>query len=158
MQEMWVWSLGQEDPLEEEMTTHSSILAWEIQEQRSLDGYSPWGHKRVRYDLATKQHMVWVRQYRHSSEIFTSDKLISRTKIQQNRTIRRSQKRRGNISCQLVIGNLSWVCRKSAFQKINITHTHTKFKSSLHNNLAQSINIGLYSEKLCSYVSVGIRY
>ena len=30
MQEMWIRSLGQEDPLEEEMTTHSSILAWEI--------------------------------------------------------------------------------------------------------------------------------
>ena len=29
-QEMWVWSLGQEYPLEEEMKTHSSILAWEI--------------------------------------------------------------------------------------------------------------------------------
>ena len=30
MQETWVGSLDQEDPLEEEMTTHSSILAWEI--------------------------------------------------------------------------------------------------------------------------------
>ena len=30
MQETWVWSLGREDPLEEEMATHSSILAWEI--------------------------------------------------------------------------------------------------------------------------------
>ena len=30
MQETWVQSLGQEDPLEEEMATHSSILAWEI--------------------------------------------------------------------------------------------------------------------------------
>ena len=29
-QEMWVWSLGWEDPLEEEMTAHSSILAWKI--------------------------------------------------------------------------------------------------------------------------------
>ena len=29
MQEMWVQSLGQEDPLEKEMATHSSILAWE---------------------------------------------------------------------------------------------------------------------------------
>ena len=29
-QEMWVRSLGQEDPLEEEMAAHSSILAWEI--------------------------------------------------------------------------------------------------------------------------------
>ena len=30
MQEMQVWSLGQEDPLEEEMTTHSSIHVWGI--------------------------------------------------------------------------------------------------------------------------------
>ena len=30
MQEMWVQSLGQEDPLEKEMAAHSSILAWEI--------------------------------------------------------------------------------------------------------------------------------
>ena len=30
VQEAWVRSLGQEDPLEKEMTTHSSILAWEI--------------------------------------------------------------------------------------------------------------------------------
>ena len=29
-QKMWVWSLGQEDPLEKEMATHSRILAWEI--------------------------------------------------------------------------------------------------------------------------------
>ena len=30
MQETWVWSLGQEDPLEKGMATHSSILAWRI--------------------------------------------------------------------------------------------------------------------------------
>ena len=30
IQEMWVWCLSQEDPLEKEMATHSSILAWEI--------------------------------------------------------------------------------------------------------------------------------
>ena len=29
-QETWVWSLSQEDPLEEEMAVHSSIPAWEI--------------------------------------------------------------------------------------------------------------------------------
>ena len=32
-----------------------SILAWEIHGQRSLAGYSPWGHKRVGHKLATKQ-------------------------------------------------------------------------------------------------------
>ena len=43
-----VWSLGQENPLisqEEEMETFSSILAWNIpRTERSLAGYSPWGH------------------------------------------------------------------------------------------------------------------
>ena len=45
-QETQVPSLGQEVPLEEEMATHSSILAWKIpQTERSLAGYSPWGRK-----------------------------------------------------------------------------------------------------------------
>ena len=39
MQEMQVQSLGQEDPLEKEMATHSSILAWEIHGQRNLADY-----------------------------------------------------------------------------------------------------------------------
>ena len=55
MQEMQVRSLGQEDPLKMEMTTHFSILAWKIHVQRNLAGYSSWGHKRVRHDLANKQ-------------------------------------------------------------------------------------------------------
>ena len=38
-------SLGQEDPLEEEMATHSSILAGHFHGQRSLVGCSPWCHK-----------------------------------------------------------------------------------------------------------------
>ena len=37
------------------MAIHSSILAWEIHGQRSLAGYSPWGHKRARHDVRTKQ-------------------------------------------------------------------------------------------------------
>ena len=45
MQEMWVQSLDQQDPLEEEMAAHSSILTWEIHGQRRLAGYSPWGHR-----------------------------------------------------------------------------------------------------------------
>ena len=38
-QEMWVQSLDREDPLEEEMATHSSILAWKIPWNESLAGY-----------------------------------------------------------------------------------------------------------------------
>ena len=40
MQEVWVQSLGREDPLEKGMATHSSILAWRIPPDSS-----PWGHK-----------------------------------------------------------------------------------------------------------------
>ena len=42
MQEVWVQSLGQEDPLEKEMATHSNILAQEIHGQRSLVGHNLW--------------------------------------------------------------------------------------------------------------------
>ena len=45
IQEAWVQYLGQKDPLQNRKATHSSILAWEIHRQRSLMGYSPWGHK-----------------------------------------------------------------------------------------------------------------
>ena len=55
MQEVQIWSLGQEDPLEKERATYSSVLSWEIHGQRSLAGYSLWGHKRVGHDLVTKQ-------------------------------------------------------------------------------------------------------
>ena len=45
MQETWVQTLGQEDPLEKEMAIHSSIPAWRIPVQRSLAAYSSWDHK-----------------------------------------------------------------------------------------------------------------
>ena len=43
-QETWVQSLGQKDPLEKGMATHSSVLAWEIL-WTDEPGYSPWGCK-----------------------------------------------------------------------------------------------------------------
>ena len=56
MQETLVLSMGQEDPLEKEMATHSSILAWEIPRTEAPGGlYSSWGCKRVGHDLVTKQ-------------------------------------------------------------------------------------------------------
>ena len=45
MQETWVQFLGWEDPPEKEMAIHSSILPGKSYGQRSLAGYSPWGHK-----------------------------------------------------------------------------------------------------------------
>ena len=45
MKETWVPSLGQEDPLEKGMATHSTIPAWEIPRTEVLEGYNPWVHK-----------------------------------------------------------------------------------------------------------------
>ena len=45
IQDMWIRSLGREDPLEEEMAIHSSILPEKSHGQRSLVGYSPKGCK-----------------------------------------------------------------------------------------------------------------
>ena len=48
MQDTWVWSLGQEDPLEKRMAAHSGVLVWKIpwsEEHGRL--YSPWGHKEL---------------------------------------------------------------------------------------------------------------
>ena len=49
-QEMWVQSVGQEDPLEEEMATPSSILAWKIQCTEEPGGLPSMGSHRVRHD------------------------------------------------------------------------------------------------------------
>ena len=47
MQETWVRSLGWEDPLEEEMATHSSILAWRIPWTEEPGGLQSTGSQRV---------------------------------------------------------------------------------------------------------------
>ena len=49
------WILGKEDPLEEEMATHSCILAWEIPCTEEPDGLQSTGLQRVGHDLMTKQ-------------------------------------------------------------------------------------------------------
>lgn len=47
MQERWVRSLGQEEPLKREMTASSSILVWEVPwTERNLAGFSPWGSQK----------------------------------------------------------------------------------------------------------------
>ena len=50
IQETWVQSLGQEDCLEKEMATHSSILAWEIPWTEEPGRLPPMGLQRVRHD------------------------------------------------------------------------------------------------------------
>ena len=50
IQETWVGSLVQEDPLEKEMVIHSNILAWEIPLTVEPDGLSSMGLHRVGHD------------------------------------------------------------------------------------------------------------
>ena len=56
MQETQVLSLGQEDPLEEKMATHSSILAWEI----------PWTEEPVGLYSMGSQSQTWLRDWTHT--------------------------------------------------------------------------------------------
>ena len=50
VQKTWVRSLGWEDPLEKEMATHSSILAWRIPWIEELGGVQSMGSQRVGHD------------------------------------------------------------------------------------------------------------
>ena len=50
MQETWLQSLGGEDPLEKEMATHSSVLAWEILWREEPGGLQSMGLQRVGQD------------------------------------------------------------------------------------------------------------
>ena len=56
MQEIWVQSLGQEGPLEKEMATHCSTLAWRIPWTEEPGGLQSRGSQRVRNDWATRFH------------------------------------------------------------------------------------------------------
>ena len=44
---MWVWFRGREDPLQKEMATYSSMLAWEIPRREEPWGLQPWGYKEL---------------------------------------------------------------------------------------------------------------
>ena len=60
LRETWVWSLGQEDPLEKEMTTHSSILAWRITWTEEPGGLQSTGSQRVGHDWRTSLPLSYI--------------------------------------------------------------------------------------------------
>ena len=60
--------MGWEDPLKEDIATHSSILAWRIPMDRGADGLQSMGSQRVRHDQATKHSTYlkltpWAKDY-----------------------------------------------------------------------------------------------
>ena len=58
MRETWIWSLGWEDPLEKEMVTHSSILAWRIPWMEEPGRLQSTGLQRVGHNWATSLHFA----------------------------------------------------------------------------------------------------
>ena len=64
MWETWIWSLAWEDPLEKEMATHSSILAWRIPWMEEPGGLQSMGSQRVRHDWETSLSLLflWIKQ------------------------------------------------------------------------------------------------
>ena len=70
--EMQIWSLGWEDPLEEEMVTHSSILAWRIPGTEEPGGLHPMGLQRVEHDWACAHTDTHRHTHTHTHTQITS--------------------------------------------------------------------------------------
>ena len=70
MRETWIWSLGRQDPLEKEMATHSSILAWRIPWMEEPSRLQSAGSQRVRHD--------WVTSLTHLCKVQISGQGINR--------------------------------------------------------------------------------
>ena len=66
VQETWIRFLGQEEPLEKGMATHSSIIAWRIPWTEKPGGLQPMGLQKVGHDWATdiinNHHMTWLNE------------------------------------------------------------------------------------------------
>ena len=85
MQEMWVWSLGQEDLLEKEMATHYSTLAWKIPRTEEPGRLPSMESQRVGHDWATSLYwykMTTIKILYRKSETFL--KILP--ELQQNKT------------------------------------------------------------------------
>ena len=85
MQEIRVWSLGQEDPLEKEMETHSSTLAWKIPWMEKPDGLQSMVSQRVGHDWATSLKLHFLTK--ETKELYTENykTLIKEIKDDMNR-------------------------------------------------------------------------
>ena len=87
MWETWVWSLDWDDPLEEGMATHSSILAWRIPWAEESGGLQSMESHRVGHDWVTKhstaQHSIFLENWHflHINMYFGSVQSLSRVRL-----------------------------------------------------------------------------
>ena len=80
MQETWVRSLGQEDPLEKGKATHSSILAWRIPWTEEPGGLQSVGSQRFRHDWTTNTAILLITTTKTRARFLTVSKMyISQT-------------------------------------------------------------------------------
>ena len=124
MQETWVWSLGQEDSLEEEMVPHSSILAWDIPWTEEPGGLQSMGSQRAGHDLVTKQQEIIFHFLNLNSDLFSwtkSKALWSITAAYTNEGVAASQ-RRSSVSSTT----------KSTLSKILTDLTYIRYPQTLH--------------------------
>ena len=77
MQETQVWSLGRDNPLEKEMATHSSTLAWKIPWTKEPGRLQSMGSQRVGHNLATSLHsLFWILGHSDSTKTLPSRSLL----------------------------------------------------------------------------------
>ena len=77
VQETWVWSLGREDPLEKEMVTQSSILAWRIPWTEEPGRVQSMGSQRVGHDWATSLSLLRdLRDFQITLKIITHARFL----------------------------------------------------------------------------------
>ena len=111
MQKMWetqVWSLGQEDPLEEEMATHFSILAWEIPWTEEPGGLQSKGSQRVGHGWAHAE-LDWTWPNSHNSCLHSKGICLNspssaflRVNLPPSLCLRQGESN-GSIRCQLPV-------------------------------------------------------
>ena len=90
MQKMWVWYLGWDDPLEDGMATHSSILTWRIPWTEEPDRLQSIGAQRVRHDWSDFMH-AYISRWKNVDMTFDGKSDTS--------SIVREEKKRGLCRC-----------------------------------------------------------
>ena len=126
MQETWVWSLGQEDPLEKEMATHTSTLAWKIPWTEKPGRLQSMGLQRVGHDwLYSDIHVTETWSIKISKEQFAAN--IDSFKKKEVKTSSIICK----ISTRFFFSQILLQMSNSVYVGIYIyvhTHTHTRDK------------------------------
>ena len=138
MQETKVWSLVQEDPLEEEMATHSSILAWRIPWIEEHGRLQSMGSQRVGHDWMIEHTHVYLTYHSYLSTYLNYHLTLSICLSKRDRKQNRVSRREGtSVTCTWpqhpwlsVLGILTEYCHPRAQSKTDgegLDHAQVKW-------------------------------